>query len=278
MLKVSNLAVKKSAKKKEKTDEMIASPRKKIIASPRKKNAYELKRQEKIARNQQRFKELGLESFSSSWSSLKGKKDSDSNHEGTDKEKCSDYEEESEINNIEEEIVKILDFKKNAKGERKLKICWSTGSSEWAHFDDVEKDNPNLVSEFMENYKKNSMADSASPQKKNNEKKITNCEHDKYQIGVNYNPEELSGYFLPNNELYGVKCALCSKAFVHSDPDVTKEIKPNSKKPMYTCSNRATGLKCLHSVCFDCLHQQIILQDSTSGKRQSRARRQVSEK
>jgi hypothetical protein len=248
-----------------------------IDDSPRKLSAYELKRQKNIARNQQRLRELGLESFSSTWSSVKGKKASDSNDEVKEKDKCSDSEEHSEDDDVEEEIVKILDFKKNMKGVRRLKICWSTGLSEWACFDDVEKDNPHLVSDFMDNYEKKSI-ESDNPHNKTNEENIRKCEHEKYQIGVTYNPEDLSSYFLPNNELYGVKCALCSKAFVNKDPDVTKEIKPNSRKPMFICSNRTTVLKCLHSVCFDCIHQQIILEDSTSGNRLSRARRQVSEK
>jgi len=275
------------------------APAKKKPESPaRMKSPYELLRDSKIARNQKRLFELGLEKTlfhgsrkeNNCMSKSRSRKKRNSSKGGNDpsspvsvSDNDFDSEEddssrgvESEKEEISEEIEKILDYKCTSKGAKKLQIQWSTGDVEWAKYQDVEQDCATLVADFMKNHE-----NKEEPSRANcifetsHSASYKQCEHDKYEIGVTYMPEEQVGYLQPNHELHGVKCSLCLKGFVPTEPLADKEIKPSTKKPMYTCSNRATAMKCLHSVCYHCIMSKIKTQESTMDKRPSRSRRSV---
>jgi len=264
-------------------------------ASPnREKSAYELLREANIARNHKRLADLGLEkpmlqnsrktkscgssihketvskeeNIRSSPASVSGSENSedegnlDSENQDTETDECS------------EEIEKILGYKCTSKGKQKLRILWSTGKKEWADYKNVEEDCATLVADFMKNNDNQEIHKKMSVQT-NSLATPKNCEHETYNIGVTYIPEDQLGYFHENNELHGVNCSLCFKIFVHTDPIPEKEIKPSKKRPMYTCSNRATMLKCIHSICYSCIMEKMQNQEAGIGLRPSRVRRNV---
>lgn len=262
---------------------------------PRKKSAYELKRDANVARNEERLRTIGLSSFSTFHKTAqkqsqhaKKKKDSlrsetpsspvsvsDSDDSGGNT--CSDDDSDDEISDdeISDEIEKVLDYKCTSNGEKKLQIVWTNKEIEWATYEDVVKDFPELVAAFMKQYEEKRDERKVDAEDSKKYEKCIKCDHGNYQIGVTYMPEDQFSYFQPDNELHGVKCSLCRKTFVHYDPNPKTEIKASMKHPMFTCSNRATAMKCLHAVCGNCIKEQIVKQDSSTGKRQSRARRTI---
>jgi hypothetical protein len=259
-----------------------ASLAKKKKGSPaRTKSAYELLRDSKVARNQKRLFDLGLDK-SISESPLKK---TDCNRKSTTRKErhrskqnnvlsspasVSDNEEEDSfssdssvvVNTVDEEgpeeIEKILDYKVTVKGREKLRIQWSTGAKEWADYDNVQEDCADLVADFMKHHENEDTSRQEIHVSINtNDAALKECKHQNFEIGVTYMPEEQTSYLQPNNELHGVQCALCEDKFVHTEPVSEKETKPSAKKPMYTCSNRATVKKCLHCICFKCMMVEI---------------------
>jgi hypothetical protein len=268
---------------------------KKKESPARNKSPYELLRDANIARNKKRLFDLGLDKpFTESIKKKKDckskstsrKKKNDSKRENIPSSPASvsdnDIEDSSssdsnggfndEEEDSSEEIKKILEYKMTSEGTRKLQIQWSTGKKEWANYDNVLQDCENLVTDFMKNY---GSLDSPSVKQITQpeiEKNVNPCNHTVYEIGVTYIPEENNTYLQPKYELHGVICALCQSVFVHTEPASTKEIKPNIRNPMYTCSNRATSMKCLHSVCYECMMTEIKKASSTNGKKTLRRR------
>jgi hypothetical protein len=264
---------------------------------PRQKSAYELLRENNIARNKKRLFDLGIDRPLSEFiKKKKSCKAKSAPREKTNRSKqenspsspasVSDNEEEGssasesslDTNEVEEEeaieeIEKILDYKVMSKGKRKLQIQWSTGEKEWADYDNVQQDCSALVADFMKKYEIQDTPSVKETSKPALDENIKQCNHTEYKIGVTYMPEEQHSYLQPNNELHGVLCALCNTAFVHTEPVSEKQTKPSTKKPMYTCSNRATAKKCLHCICHRCMMAEIKKESSSNGKKSLRCRR-----
>jgi hypothetical protein len=275
-----------------------SSTSKKNRQSPaRNKSPYELLRDSNVARNKKRLFDLGLDDGplteftkkrkdckAKSASARKTSKRSKRANVETSPASVSENEEEyssssdssvdcnTEEEESPEEIEKILDYKVTLKGKKRLQIQWSTGEKEWADYDDVQQDCATLVIDFMKCFEIKDPPSKKQICESELDKNVKPCNHTVYEIGVTYMPEEQHSYLQPNNELHGVLCALCETEFVHNEPVSAKQTKPSTRKPMYTCSNRATGTKCLHSICYQCMMDEIKKPSTTNGKKSLRRR------
>ncbi len=80
----------------------------------------------------------------------------------------------------------------------------------------------------------------------------TDCNHLKYDIGVNYKEESMSACCKPGCDLFGVECAECNASFIwKGKAQRMVTFKPTVKKPAYCCMQRDKA-NCKHALCNFC--------------------------